>query len=102
MSEQKNTINNKPEFKPGNTPYLQFGNELLNGDVNWQITLMELLLYTDYTIATLAVCLEVDEVVLVNLMRDADEVGFGFKTGARMLTMHEVAKLARDKGKLGT
>ena len=79
----------KPEFKPGSSVTLQFGNELLNGKVEWKKTVLEILEHTDYTIEMLAAKLEVPVSAVQAVAKHDDTSGLNFKQGARLVGIHE-------------
>ncbi len=84
-------MSDKPEFKPGNTVALQFGKELLNGNVNWRNTLTDILRYSNYSIMEIAEVLEASADAVQALTND-DPRGLSFKQGARLLSMREILK----------
>ena len=51
------TVSNEPEFKPGDTPSLEYNGEVLNGKVNWVETTQAVLSH-GYTKSRLAQQLE--------------------------------------------
>ena len=74
-----------PEFKPGNTPHTQFGNETLNGNVPWDQVVQAILIHkTQIQLAT-----EVGT-TLSNVLRilKQDYGKLNFRTGAQILTIH--------------
>lgn len=74
-----------PEFKPGSTPYTQYGNETLNANIPWYQIIQEIL--THYTQEQL-----LEETGLVN--NDLLEIlnqnycKLNFKMGAKLLRIH--------------
>ena len=44
----------KPEFKPGNKPYLKFGNEILNDNLPWADILNEVLTKSGLNLSQIA------------------------------------------------
>ena len=89
MSEIKCTPTIKPDFKPGNKPYLVFGNEVLNNNIPWSEVLNDLVSKAELAIADIAARLETTREVLENLLKTG-ECGLGFKQGARLLTIHDL------------
>lgn len=77
----------KPEFKPGNTVALQFGHEILNGNIDWRGVLKEILEHSDYTIEDIATKLAASAPAVYGLLSD-DTSGLGFKQGAQLLGLH--------------
>ena len=76
----------KSMFKPGNTPYTKFGNELLNGDIAWDEVVQDIL-DTGYDKSELA--LEVGlKKAIINQVAAGEFEGIYFRAGARMLTIH--------------
>jgi hypothetical protein len=75
-----------PEFKPGNTPSMKFGNETLNGNVVWEDVVQDLLAQ-NYTMAQIADTAEVKVSVIKNVLNHLYE-GLSFRAGARILGLH--------------
>ena len=75
----------QPEFKPGETPYTQFGNETLNANIHWYQVVEEILAH--YTQEQL-----VDEagITPANLRKILAQNyrQLNFKMGARLLAIH--------------
>lgn len=78
----------KPEFKPGNKPYLVFGNEILNNNIPWSEVLRDLVSKAKLTVSDLAMRLETTIGVLETLLKTG-ECNLGFKQAARLLTIHD-------------
>ena len=76
----------QPEFKPGNTPHTQYGDEVLNANVPWDHIVIEILT-RDYTIAALAEEIESTTSVL-NKVLQKNFSALNFRTGARILSVH--------------
>jgi hypothetical protein len=76
----------QPEFKPGNTPHTQYGNEVLNANVPWDQVVSEILT-RDYTIAALAEEIKSTTSVLIKILKQ-DFSMLNFRTGARILGIH--------------
>jgi lambda repressor-like predicted transcriptional regulator len=76
------------EFKPGNKPYLVFGNEVLNNNMPWHDILTELLATSGMSLSELSVRLETTVSTLCNVV-NGNECPLTFKQGARLLTLHE-------------
>ena len=74
-----------PEFKPGNTPHTQFGNQTLNANVPWDQVVQAILVHK--TQAELA-----NEVgtPLINVLKILKQNyrKLNFRTGARILSVH--------------
>lgn len=82
----------KPAFKPGKSAALKFGNEILNGNVNWRNSLLELLLYSDYTLDHIMTALSCSQEALLLIINYSDASLLDFKQGARLLMMHDKVK----------
>ena len=76
----------QPEFKPGNTPHTQYGDEVLNANVPWDQIVSEILT-RDYTIAALAEEIKSTASVLIKVLK-RDFSTLNFRTGARILGVH--------------
>ena len=87
IHHQKDTVPSaQPEFKPGNTPFLKYGNEMLNADVEWDQVTRDIL-SSGCTITSLAEEMElpndsIQEILNRNYHR------LTFKLGARLLRIH--------------
>lgn len=79
-------ISAQPEFKPGDTPHTQFGDEMLNFNVPWDQIVVEILT-RDYTIAALAEKIQ-STTSVVNKILKGDFSTLNFRTGARILGVH--------------
>ena len=77
---------NPPAFKPGNTPHLQYGNQVLNDNVCWDEVIHELCLH-GLSMAEIATRLDVD-VDVVQTAAKRNYAQLNFKTGARLLALH--------------
>lgn len=86
-----NDKNKKPEFKPGDTTMLQFGKEILNGNVEWRNALLELLRYSDDTLESVMSVLECSQEALLLILNSGDSSLLDFKQGARLLMLHDAA-----------
>jgi hypothetical protein len=75
----------QPEFKPGNTPHTQYGDETLNGNVPWQSIVQEI--QAHYTQEQLIEESGVKPVNLLNILKQ-DYSKLDFRTGARILGVH--------------
>lgn len=89
-------MTNKPTFKPGNSTSLKFGNEILNGNIHWRNTLLELLRYSDYNLSEIAELLECTVNALLLVLNYNDSSMLGFKQGARLLTLHDAAMNSKE------
>lgn len=78
-----------PPFKPGSTTYCFLGNELLNGQVDWQQTVIDIIVHSGLSIQHIAgqLCICVDQ--LKRLVCYGDFCCLDFKRGARLMTLHE-------------
>lgn len=89
---QKKTVSriaeekNPPSFKPGNTPHLQYGKEVLNANVPWSDVLNEICL-SGMALTEIASRLEVS-VSMLRAVATQHYENLNFKTGARLLTLH--------------
>ena len=77
---------NPPVFKPGNTPHMKYGNEMINANVPWNEVISDLCSY-GVTMAEIAAHLEV-ELSVVQAAVKQNYTGLSFKMGARLLAMH--------------
>ena len=77
---------NLPEFKPGNTPYMQYGNQVLNENVAWNEVISDLCSH-GLSMVEIAVRLDVD-VCVVQAVTKENYAQLNFKTGARLLALH--------------
>lgn len=90
MIQTKCPTTTKPEFKPGNKPYLVFGNEILNNNIPWSEVLCDLIMKAELTLTDIAARLETTVDVLEMLLKTG-ESKLGFKQSARLLTIHDLA-----------
>ena len=74
-----------PEFKPGNTPHTQFGNEILNANVPWDQVVQEIL--THKTQEQLANEVGTPLANIAKILKH-NYRKLNFRTGARILTVH--------------
>ncbi len=79
----------KPPFKPGDKPYCFLGNELLNGNIDWKQTLIEVIYHGPHGFSRLADILEVSTQALTWLYLHGDFSCLTFKKGARLNTLHD-------------
>lgn len=84
-------MTNKPIFKPGNSTSCKLGDEVLNANIHWRNTLLELLRYSDYTLGNIAEKLVCSVSALLLVLNYNDSSLLNFKQGARLLTMHDKA-----------
>ncbi len=82
-----------PEFKPGSTPQCWLGDELLNGKVNWLITLGEILATGQFTISMIAKQIGI-HAKGVALILENDLRFLTFHAGATLLAIHESTVVA--------
>jgi hypothetical protein len=83
---EKTGKSKKPEFKPGNKPYLEYDGCILNANVPWIAIVRELMEcgVTENEIADYAECpLE----TIADILENNYET-LSFRAGARMLTLH--------------
>lgn len=85
-------INNKPEFKPGKSVALQFGDEILNGNIHWRNSLLEVMRYGDYALDEVSQLLQCPSEALLLIITHNDPSLLDFKQGARLVTLNEKAK----------
>ena len=76
---------NAPEFKPGNTPHTQLGNETLNANIPWQEIVQQI--QAHYTQEQLIEETGVTTENLLNILNQ-DYSKLNFRTGARILGVH--------------
>ena len=76
---------NAPEFKPGNTPHTQYGNQILNANVPWPEIINEI--QARYTQEQLMKETGVTADNLLNILNQ-DYSKLNFRTGARILGVH--------------
>ena len=81
------------EFKPGDTPWLEYGGEVLNGNVNWVETI-KAVLSQGYTESSLAQQLELTLSHIEAILKGDISV-LNFKRGARLLAIEETIGLAK-------
>lgn len=86
------TMSKQPIFKPGQSTALQFGDELLNGNIHWRNTLLEVLRYTDDNLFDIANTLKCSVNALMVILNHNDSSFINFKQGARLLTLHDKVK----------
>ena len=75
-----------PEFKPGDTPYLQFGDEWLNWGVSWN-EIIRAILKHGYSLSQLADEAQSTVFILTRVLK-CDFSTLNFRTGARLLSVH--------------
>jgi hypothetical protein len=75
----------QPKFKPGNTPYTQYGNQTLNANIHWYQIVQEILAhYTQEQLVDEAGIMPANlRKILVQNYRKLN-----FKTGAKLLAIH--------------
>jgi hypothetical protein len=78
--------NTLPEFKPGNTPYLKFGNEILNDNMPWRDMLDELLAKSDLTPSAIASFLDTTVSNLDDVI-NGNGCPLAFKQGAALVSL---------------
>lgn len=85
---------NPPAFKPGNTPHMQYGNEIINANVPWNEVINELC-SSGLSMTEIAAHLDV-ELSVVQAATTRNYSRLSFKAGARLLTIHaqRTAKIA--------
>lgn len=93
-------MSKKPIFKPGNSTRLNFGDEVLNDNIHWRNTLLELLRYSDYSLDNIADLIQCSLGALLLVINHNDSSLLNFKQGARLLTMHETSTNFRQYGNL--
>ena len=84
---QREEISTKkqPEFKPGNTPYTQYGNETLNANVLWYQVVNEILAH-----CTQEQLVAETGLISANMtkIRNQNYRRLNFRTGAKLLAIH--------------
>ena len=76
----------EPEFKPGDTPETQFGNQTLNGNIDWSNIIAEII-QARYTQVQLITESGLSAIQLQNIT-NKNYNGLSFRAGARLLTVH--------------
>lgn len=76
----------QPEFKPGDKPYCQFGNIILNKNVPWAEVIVEIL-DKGYALNDIANYAETTLWVLNEVVKLNYDV-LPFRAGARIITLH--------------
>jgi len=79
-------FDNIPEFKPGNTPHLHYGKEILNKSQDWAKIISEILV-KNYTIKMISEYVEVKEMVIRQALK-GKYYYLDFRAGARIATLH--------------
>ena len=79
-------VKNEVEFKSGNTPYLQYGNEILNNNVPWD-ELVQAILDKGQTIKQIANYAETEINIIENVLQQSYQ-GLTFRAGARIVALH--------------
>ena len=77
---------NPPAFKPGSTPHMQYGNEMINANVPWNEVISDLCSH-GLSMVEIATRLDVDFSV-IQAVAAKNYSRLNFKAGARLLTMH--------------
>lgn len=77
---------NDPAFKPGNTPHLQYGKEILNDGVRWDEMVLEVI-NKGCSAPLLAEKMNLDLAVIMDISR-RDYSALDFKTGAKLCAIH--------------
>jgi hypothetical protein len=78
--------NQHPKFKPGNTPYLKFGDEILNDNLPWRDMLDELLAKSDLTPSAIASFLDTTVSNLHDVV-NGNDCPLAFKQGAALVSL---------------
>jgi hypothetical protein len=78
--------NTLPEFKPGNTPYLKFGDEMLNDNMPWRDMLDALQAKSDLTPSAIASVLGTSISNLGNII-NGNDCPLAFKQGAALVSL---------------
>ncbi len=83
-----------PEFNSDvATPHCQLGDEVLNANVPWLSVLFEVLNSGRFTLTSLCGEIGADKEIFIRLL-DSDVSLLNFKTGARLLSLHESIALS--------
>lgn len=86
VASQSSSASAPPEFKPGNTPYLQYDNTLLNADQDWAAILCEILIH-GLTMEAVAEFIGVGMRAVDKILAN-DYTELNFRAGARLATLH--------------
>lgn len=84
-----------PHFKPGRSISTWFGNEHVNGNIDWAAVMREVIEYTGKDKFAIAQELGVKPKAIKQLL-EGDTTGFNFHQGAKLRSMHDNA--VREKG----
>ncbi len=79
---------NKPEFKPGDTPYLLFGNSVLNNNIAWREVLEDIVQRGSLSYSQIAGKLEVTTNIIKTII-NGNNCPLTFKQGARLLAIQD-------------
>lgn len=77
---------NALSFKPGATPHLQYGKEILNAGVKWDEMVLEIMNKGD-SAQLIAAKINVGLAVVMDILR-CDYSGLTFKAGAKLCSLH--------------
>lgn len=86
--DEELTPNKRPVFKPGDTPYLYFGDEILNNNIPWSAVLTKVMQKSDLNISQIAGKLETS-INRVKGIIDGNNCPLTFEQGARLLALEE-------------
>jgi hypothetical protein len=82
----QNEDETQPEFKPGNTPHTQYGDQVLNANVPWDSVVQEIL-NAHYTQEKLAKEVGIPSTTLGQILKQNYDA-LSFRIGARILGVH--------------
>jgi DNA-binding NarL/FixJ family response regulator len=88
--EESPVKSNKPEFKPGNKPYLEYDGCVLNANVPWDELLSDLIA-SGFTYKMIAKEIGT-KIKTLKAVKTKDFENLSFRAGARMITMHSEAR----------
>lgn len=86
MQNRNEIFNTGPEFKPGDKPYLEFGNEILNNNIPWSEVLADVMNKGGLSVSLIAGKLQTSINALKTIV-DGNECPLTFKQGARLLNL---------------
>jgi lambda repressor-like predicted transcriptional regulator len=93
MAKKKDIVNNKivskkakPEFKPGDKPYLEYDGVTLNANVPWHEIVTEIK-EKNYSLSAIAAVAGTTLSALKEVLKQNFDV-LSFRAGARLITLH--------------
>jgi hypothetical protein len=76
-------------LKSVKTPYCKWGNETLNGNIEWLKVLNQIIKVKKVTLENLSQSLAVKPIVLKKIIEGNDTSGLDFRTGAKLLALQD-------------